>query len=884
MNGFVQGASQGVTHSGGLVAMQFLNPTINGNMIVALIITDATGLGNVTSVFDSYGNDYTRINDFSSGTSNYTMWYAWNVDGGVGHQVTAAYNISGAAHACIIAQEFAGAMTDSDPLDQHTHVIGTSTTPTSGATPVLSQANEIIVGGVSIDSLTSMIPGSGYSNVTTNGSGGANVVAGMESKVVAVTTAVSATWTLGASKNYSANIATFLIDPQHFVNVGQAQEADEAHIVVKGPPPDPNAQLAPAYGPGLVGAITSQAVNWPGNYRTGPILVNIGQAQEADSLGIITGPLVRVTAVTMPDVITPAASLPHASDVGEYPAGELADALLANSRVDRFRFELLNDSLTSLGFLDDVEIAGSVTYAHDSDIKRTATITIVETPATVGIKYETDRIKPYYDLLMPDGMWARFPLGVFLLTSPTRSIKGGIVTRDVAAYDLTAVLTQDKTPDRYALPIGTNVVDTVRDIMDDHHLNYLIGDADDVLTAAKDWDPGTSWYQIIADLLAMIAWRPLWFDPDGLGRTMLNVTPLDRQIDFVYPDDSLSVLDPEATEELDLWDVPNTWVLIASTPANAPIVSTYTNDNQDSPTSTATRGRMVTKVVSDSIDATTQDALDQLAQSMAFEDSQVYQSLTFNTAIMPQHGDYDVLRLVYGAFGINGIYAETDWSLPLQSGGLMSHSARRVVDVRHPIPDDIVFSDTQIIHQAGETEAPQAFTVIKTPPVTAHTSTFTATYHRTYPGNAWNIGYISPEPASVHAGQNDSALIKRGIFGFNFASIQAALAGATITAVYLNFKMQYTHSSSGATWYIGTHTYTSIPVNWDGDVHVAKRGRLSMHVVAGVTYHQSLGVSFGNDFKSGAALGIAIGPPPTSSSSYYGYMASNPTLEFHYTK
>ena len=107
MPGFVQGTSKGVTSSGGTVTTPaFTSPTTGGNTIVVLAVTDASAVGNVTSVFDNYGNTYDSVTDLSNGESDYTMWYAQNITGGAGHTITMAYNISSASNAAIIAQEF----------------------------------------------------------------------------------------------------------------------------------------------------------------------------------------------------------------------------------------------------------------------------------------------------------------------------------------------------------------------------------------------------------------------------------------------------------------------------------------------------------------------------------------------------------------------------------------------------------------------------------------------------------------------------------------------------------------------------------------------------------------------------------------------------------
>ena len=101
-----------------------------------------------------------------------------------------------------------------------------------------------------------------------------------------------------------------------------------------------------------------------------------------------------------------------------------------------------------------------------------------------------------------------------------------------------------------------------------------------------------------------------------------------------------------------------------------------------SPTSTVSRGRTITKVVTEAI-ADSPATLATLAANMAFNDSQIYETVTLTTSLMPMHSDSDVISL--GASGLGLLagtkYAETSWTMPLSPGGAMVHSLRRVVSV-----------------------------------------------------------------------------------------------------------------------------------------------------------------------------------------------------------
>lgn len=274
-----------------------------------------------------------------------------------------------------------------------------------------------------------------------------------------------------------------------------------------------------------------------------------------------------------------------------------------------------------------------------------------------------------------------FPLGVFIPSTPPRKADpAGVVTREVEAYDLLQVLTDDKVPDRYTAAAGTNYITVVKALLDSagivaQNLTPTIS----TLPADRDWDPGTPKLRIVNDLLDAINYRSLWFDADGQAVAQPYVSPADRAAEYTYQDDGQSVILPEVQESLDLFAVPNRWVLTVSEADRPALRSEYTNANVNSPTSTVSRGRTI--VDYRQVEAADQAALDGMTQRVAFEASQVYQQVEFETAIMPMHSDSDVLNLKFGHLGLDAKYSETGWSFDLKAGARMRHRVRRVVTV-----------------------------------------------------------------------------------------------------------------------------------------------------------------------------------------------------------
>ncbi|CAM5794816.1 hypothetical protein [Brevibacillus borstelensis] len=361
-----------------------------------------------------------------------------------------------------------------------------------------------------------------------------------------------------------------------------------------------------------------------------------------------------------------------------YTAEQVIKALHAPQRTIRFRYELLDKKNQFKAHLRTVK-TGRVGYHALAQIKRTASFSLREDGT---INFLSDRIKPYVLLRMGDGGWTEWPQGVFVLSTPPRKAdETGSVWREVEAYDLLQVLVDDKVDDRYTVKVGANYIVEVKKLLDSAGITgQNLTATDKTLPADRDWDPGTAKLHIINDLLGAINYRSLWFDEHGIAVAQPYVTPASRASEYTYRDDDKSVIFPDMEQSLDLFAVPNKWVLVVSEPDRPPLVSTYTNSNPESPTSTVSRGRTIVDY-REYEEAADQSTLDARAQRIASEASQVYESVEFETAIMPMHSDMDCLTLEFTTLGISDKYIETSWEFDLRAGARMRHRIRKVVNV-----------------------------------------------------------------------------------------------------------------------------------------------------------------------------------------------------------
>lgn len=190
----------------------------NGSLIVVM---SARYSGSpVTGIVGGSGNTFARIGTESQYAGDNALccdlWYGYNINGGF---TLLTVNAAAAQNSSLFVAEFSGAMIASTPLDQ-VAVGNTSTpsaTPTSGNTPTLGQSDEMVFGATVPnigDTSHTISAGAGYGGIQIDSDGNAHIAGGIESKIVAATTAVAATFGItGGNVGYICRAVTFKAAP-----------------------------------------------------------------------------------------------------------------------------------------------------------------------------------------------------------------------------------------------------------------------------------------------------------------------------------------------------------------------------------------------------------------------------------------------------------------------------------------------------------------------------------------------------------------------------------------------------------------------------------------------------------------------------------------------
>lgn len=365
---------------------------------------------------------------------------------------------------------------------------------------------------------------------------------------------------------------------------------------------------------------------------------------------------------------------------GQYSKDEIVKMLHSPSRVIKFRYDLLDRNDKKIGKLDSALNGEVIMNSLATNSKRVGKFKIKESEFK-DIDWLNDRVQPFCMFKMSDGGWIEYPMGIFLLSSPTKREKNGAVYRDIEAYDGLKILLDDRFDKRYIIQEKSSYLKAITDILLGTGITKLnIAETDLMLRTTKEFEIGVEKLRAINELLQEINYTSLWVDENGYYTAKPYILPNERETEYSYADDELSIMHPGMEEELDLFDIPNKFIMVASNPESLPLVSRYENLNPKSITSIPNRQRVIVDY-REVDDIANQAALDEYTKRIAYEASQVFGYVNFNTAIMPFHSYSDLLEIKNSTLEIESNYVETRWRIRLQAGAQMEHTARRVIRI-----------------------------------------------------------------------------------------------------------------------------------------------------------------------------------------------------------
>jgi hypothetical protein len=368
-----------------------------------------------------------------------------------------------------------------------------------------------------------------------------------------------------------------------------------------------------------------------------------------------------------------------------YSAQQVGAALIAPSREERWRFELLDSSgrlVDDISTFVDYAATPEISYDTGFAVKRQIHLRV---HADVGINALKQLVRPHYQMLMADGGWIDWPLGTFTLTPPEKEIRPGASWWSLTGYDMSQQLVDAAFTSSYGVNAGTSYASAIAGVINSYGGSYqyqiLIPDNGKTLPASIGWDAGQSRLQAVNDLLAAISYYSLWVGELGQLRSMPFSDLMTQLPSFTYDATRTGSVRVPMVERGDLSMVFNQFLVIVEDPRRESFNVYYENNNVDSPVSVRNWRPKMMPPIRDSRIVDAEAALARAKQE-ARQASRVYTPLTLDTLPWPLGQDNDVYGLVYKTNDeqlVNRSYSELSWTHRCKSGMSGTHEWLRNV-------------------------------------------------------------------------------------------------------------------------------------------------------------------------------------------------------------
>lgn len=304
--------------------------------------------------------------------------------------------------------------------------------------------------------------------------------------------------------------------------------------------------------------------------------------------------------------------------------------------------------------LDNVK---SCTINRDltTDTLGSATIDVTE---TLGESYVR-----VYLITIQNGVKERFPLGTYLVQTPSSSYSGGLREVSMDAYTPLIELKENPPPIGYYIPKNENVMEWTGRIVNENLRAPVVSTVHDkTLSINFSTNTDDTWFSFTRDLMNMAEYE---FGLDELGRVLF--TPKQDietlQPVWTYTDDNSSILYPEFSMTHDLYGIPNA-VEVVYVNNGKSYRAEFVNDDPNSPISTVNRGRTILhRVINPSFEydnvavEPTQNMITEYAERLLKTLSTIEYSISYSHGYCPVRLG-DCVRLNYSRAGITGVKAK----------------------------------------------------------------------------------------------------------------------------------------------------------------------------------------------------------------------------------
>lgn len=281
-----------------------------------------------------------------------------------------------------------------------------------------------------------------------------------------------------------------------------------------------------------------------------------------------------------------------------------------------------------------------------------------------------------YLVARQNGGTYRFPLGTYLVQTPSSSYDGKVRSISMDSYTPLLELKENDVPIGYSLLKGDNIMKQAYLITRNNCRAPVIEtESDKLLQDNFVAESGEKWLSYISDLISQANYK-FYLDDEGQILFAPKQKVEELQPVWTYDDNNSSILYPEISMQHDLYGIPNVVEVVCSTGLN-----TYTarviNDDPNSPTSTVNRGREILHRDTEPNlpGLPTERQIDEYAQTLLESLSSVEYQVTYKHGYCPVRVG-DAVRLNYKNASLSNIKAKViSQTIKCQNGCEVSETA-----------------------------------------------------------------------------------------------------------------------------------------------------------------------------------------------------------------
>lgn len=263
-----------------------------------------------------------------------------------------------------------------------------------------------------------------------------------------------------------------------------------------------------------------------------------------------------------------------------------------------------------------------------------------------------------YLITIQNGAKDKYPLGTYLIQTPSSKFDGKNKIVSVDAYTPLLELKENPPPIGYSVLKDTNIMETAYKITKEQVRAPVVAAAC-TETLFSDFVANTddTWMTFLNDLIANAKYT---FTLDELGRILFSPKQdmASLQPVWTFDDSNSSILYPEINMDYDLYGIPNVVEVIYSSDDRC-YYSRVVNDDSNSPTSTVSRGREIIHRVTEPIlyGNPTDEQVNEYAVRLLRSLSSIEYTVNYSHGYCPVKIG-DCVRLNYSKAGLNGIKAK----------------------------------------------------------------------------------------------------------------------------------------------------------------------------------------------------------------------------------